>query len=135
MRLISLCFALVVFMLSSCEKSDKVEPFAARYKGHFVRTTGNALENPAMSNVTLEFTDNTFSGSSNTMNYPAICQGSFTISQTKINISNSCMFTANFDWTLIFNGEYNYDLSGDQLRIWRDYPDGKRDQYELRKEK
>lgn len=134
MRLITLCIALATFILAGCDKTEDVPSFAAHYKGYFVRTSGSSLENPVVSNVTIDFTENKFYGTTAIKNYPAICNGSFSISQSKIKIVNNCMFTADFDWTFIFNGEYNYELSGDHLRIWRDYPDASQDLYDLRKE-
>ena len=130
---------LFVFMLSllftACEKKELEQEFSAHYTGTFMRVQEpqSPLENPITSNVTLHFTEKTFSGTSSVAKYPAICSGNFTISQSKINVENTCFFTADFDWTFIFQGEYSYELNGDDLKIWRDYSNGFRDVYQLKK--
>ncbi len=124
---------LILLLTTGCEKEKVPENFNALYTGTFMRTYKNASEDPATAQVTLNFTETAYSGSSNMGHYPDICKGKFTISQTKINATTECMFTAEFDWTLIFSGEYDYDLKGDSLRIWRTYPDGSKDMYQLLK--
>jgi len=132
--LLTLWAALLLFVLAGCNKADGSKEFEAHYTGTFVRMDGTPLNDPIVSNVTLNFTNNTFSGTSNVHNYPALCSGTFTISQTRIIVNNTCFFTANFDWTYIFKGEYNYEQKGNQLRIWRTYPDGTTDIYQLTKQ-
>jgi hypothetical protein len=134
MRSFVLIFALILVVLTGCDKNKERAEFNAHYKGTFIRTTGSPLDDPIVANISLHFTEDTFSGASNVGNYPAICSGNFTISQTKINVVNKCYFTANFDWTLIFKGEYYYEQNGNQLRIWRTYPNGAMDIYQLTKE-
>jgi hypothetical protein len=134
MRLVTLFFALLIFVLTGCDKSKENKEFAASYKGTFIRTDNTQLGDPIVSNVTLSFTLNTFNGSSDARNYPTICSGSFTISQSKLRVTNSCYFTADFDWTLVFKGEYNYELNDNHLRIWRTYANGLQDIYDLTKE-
>jgi hypothetical protein len=134
MRLVTLFFVLLMFVLTGCDKSKENKEFTARYNGTFIRTDDMQLGDPIISNVTLSFTKNTFRGSSDTRSYPAICSGTFTISQSKISVSNSCFFTADFDGTLIFTGSYEYEQMGNRLRIWRTYANGKQDIYDLIKE-
>lgn len=134
MRILTLWFSLLLMVLVGCAKADDDKGFSARYKGVFVRTTGSPLYDPMAASITLNFTENTFSGTSDAPKYSAICSGTFTISQTKITIHNKCIFTADFDWTYIFKGEYNYEQNGDELRIWRTYANGYTDIYQLTKE-
>jgi hypothetical protein len=134
MRLVTLYFALLMFILAGCDKSKENKEFTASYKGTFIRTDNTELGDPIVSNVTLSFTKNTFSGSGDIRSYPAICSGTFTISQSKISVSNSCYFTADFDGTLIFTGTYEYEQTGNRLLIWRTYANGKQDIYDLTKE-
>ena len=133
MRLIALFIALVSFVVTGCDKSDEEPDFAASYSGTFTRMDPSPAYSPVVSNVTIDFTDKTFAGSSDSRSYPAICNGSFSITQSKITVVNSCFFTADFDWSLIFKGDYNYELIGKELRIWRDYPNGQKDIYTLTK--
>ena len=101
------------------------------YSGTFNRSAPNIRTRPAK--VTLSITRNKFKGTSNIKNYPAICEGTFTVNGSKIDVSNDCMFTADFDWSLILKGEYEYELSGKQLKITRSYPGDKYDSYTLEK--
>jgi hypothetical protein len=69
--------------------------------------------------VSLLFTDNRFEGSSDIMNYPAICGGTFIVQDNMINFADSCTWTANFDWTLILKGQYTIEKNGGAVKIWR----------------
>jgi len=101
------------------------------YMGTFMR--GGPLIDPLPSNVTIRFRDGVFEGTSDTQNYPAICNGTYSIKGTKINFRNKCVFPANFDWGLILAGDFEYELKGDSLMIRRSYEGGNYDQYMLKK--
>lgn len=133
MRLFILFFAFFLVVLTGCEKLEENQEFAATYKGVFVRTNGTPEYSPMRANVTLTFTKSDFNGSSDAGNYPSVCSGTFAISQSKLMVTNSCFFTADFDWTLIFKGEYNYEQNGTHLRIWHTYANGLQDVYNLTK--
>lgn len=133
MRILTLWAALLLVVLAGCRKEDDQLPFAASYTGTFTRTDGSPLGDPIVSNVTLHLSEKAFTGTSDVRNYPAICSGGFSINQSKIVIANSCYFTADFNWTFIFDGEYNYELKGNQLHIWRTYANGATDIYKLTK--
>jgi len=122
-------------LISSCDKNELEKDFSANYTGTFIRTNTSPIENPATANVTIQFTDTSFSGTSDVNHYPAICSGTFRISQTKLEVVNKCAFTADFDWTYIFKGQYNYELKNDSLLIWREYENGVKDIYKLAKAK
>lgn len=118
--------ALIVF--SSCDKANtESNGLYGVYKGYFSRT-GNDT-----SLVDLEFTGGNFSGSSNRNKYPAICRGSFDIEENRISFHDSCAWTADFDWSLILNGDYNISFNQEgTVRIWRTTNAGT-DEYLLRK--
>jgi hypothetical protein len=118
-----------MFGFTNCRKEAK--NLDGEYTGTFVRSAPNIRAQSAK--VTLYLAGNTFKGSSDIKNYPAICEGTFTITSSKIDVSNDCMFTADFDWSLVLKGEYNYELSGKQLKITRAYPGNKYDTYTLEK--
>ena len=123
----------VTLILASCSKERFGEKLEGIYKGTFVRT-GDPLANPIKSSVTLHFSENNFSGNSTIQYYPAICEGTYTAGRSTLTAKNACFFTANFDWSLIFDGEYQYEQEGASLKIWRDFPNGGKDLYELIKE-
>jgi len=119
MRFLILALFTVV-LVSACKKDTTGKIRDGKYVGTFSRS--NPLSNTGSSNVTLIFDGNRFSGSSDITNYPAICKGTFNAGSSKMEVVNECMFTANFDWTYIFKGEYDYEVEGNELRIFKRYP-------------
>jgi len=81
--------------------------------------------------VTIKFNNNTFEGSSTIENYPAICKGTFKISGQEVEFFNSCMWTANFDWSFILSGKYKFNISNGKLLMARSYPNSVSDTYQL----
>ena len=108
-------------MLVSCDKnSDTDNPvdknLIGSYMGTFHRTGMDTV------GLILSFSENNFEGSSTRPKYPAICRGSFQLNTTTVTFTDSCVWTADFDWTLILNGNYNIDFNSDgSIRIWRTY--------------
>jgi hypothetical protein len=126
-------FFLVAFLtlwLFSCEKEDAAS-VSGNYSGVFFRSspTGTWTE----SQVSLHLNANSFSGQSSDARYPAICHGSWTSGDETIEFSNACIWTADFDWTLILDGEYKFELKGDHLKIWKTTGD-KTDTYDLHRQ-
>ena len=128
-----LCTILLVsaLALAGCDKEWFGKSIEGRYTGTFTRTGSG---NTPTSNVTLEFNDGKFTGASDMTTYPAICNGDYSTSGKKLKVTNKCFFTANFDWTFIFTGEYEYELNGDNLRITRRHSASQVDVYELKRE-
>ncbi|MET0637718.1 MAG: hypothetical protein ABWZ25_16940 [Chitinophagaceae bacterium] len=117
-------------MMISCQKEERADtdrPGDGRYVGIFTRTGLDTA------NVSLDFEGNQFSGSSSIDRYPAICGGSFDLGTGTIIFSDTCSWTANFDWSLIADGHYNFVYSDEKdLRIWKT-ADGITDEYRLHK--
>jgi len=121
MRLIA--FSLILaFILSACKKesggeitNNGVNELLGRYAGTFIRTGMDTAT------VDIYFRDDLhFEGSSDTPNYPAICSGTFTRNGNTLIVNDTCSWTANFDWTLIFDGNYSITLGeNNTARIWR----------------
>jgi hypothetical protein len=126
-------FLLSVITLTAFQCSDSEEPvMEGSYSGQFNRISTSAQHYP--SNVTLKLTDGSFSGTSSVNYFPGICKGSYSVDGTKILFRDSCVWTANFDWSLILNGEFNYTLKGDSLILIKNYHDkGNYDIYKLTK--
>lgn len=130
-RILCTIFLVSVLALTGCDKEWFGKSIEGRYTGTFTRTGAGATP---VSNVTLEFSDGKFTGVADMATYPAICNGDYNTSGKKLNVTNKCFFTANFDWTLIFSGEYDYELNGDKLRITRRYSPSQMDIYVLTRE-
>ena len=122
-----------VVLLQGCTKdgvSSKIPP--GTYKGIFYRSSSNVRYASSQVSITVE--GNRFTGTTDTPKYPAICSGSFTTSDNLIKVTNDCMFTADFDWSFIFKGDYQYEFDGTELRITKNYPNSIEDQYILQKQ-
>jgi hypothetical protein len=105
------------------------------YTGTFVRWLEKS--GPA-ANVTITFSDDKFNGSSDSLNYPSICSGTFTTSDMpdSVHFINQCDFPANIDQSLILTGAYKLIQTGDSLYIRRIIGDFayEEDVYSLRKQ-
>lgn len=113
-----LTIALFSTLWLSCQKNDdndSPDKLTGTYSGTFNRT-GFADS----SKVKISLGDNQFTGQSSIAKYPAICRGSYDLSDQTISFVDSCAWTADFDWTLILNGTYNISFVDDNsIRIWR----------------
>ena len=102
-------FSLII-ALHSCSKKDNGQNINGSYIGVFERN-GNT------SNVELTLNNGQYNGQSTKDRFPALCNGNYTISGSSITFTNNCMWTADFDWTLILNGEWNYTISNNTLTL------------------
>lgn len=132
MKTLILLITAFLFMIS-CEQKETVTPDVVdgTYVGIFNRSSPNAKY--ATANVTLTLNKGEFSGSSNINNYPAICNGTYKIFEGRVEFTNNCMFTANFDWTYILNRNFNLKIEANKIYLTRGYGDV-HDRYELEKQ-
>jgi hypothetical protein len=113
---------LIALLLFACQYNDLSNPplKPGTYKGTFFRTYKNTDEpNYEVANVILTFTANQFSGVSDKVHYPAVCNGTYKISGYEINFTNACFFTADFDWSFILSGSYQIQSTGTLLTLQR----------------
>jgi hypothetical protein len=125
MRAIFLLFAVIV-LSCSCSKEKQIdEPWVCIlpmsdtivYEGKFERIT---IAGSQTSDVNLKFRNGVFTGASSVNNFPAIGQGTIeSYSTNKVVFKNTSYWTANFDWTLILNGEYEIRTTNDSLLLQR----------------
>ena len=125
--------AIASLLAISCDKHDVATPsiLSGNYAGTFQRERGIAKD--PVANVSLTFNAANFSGTSDLTKYPAICNGRYSITADTIHFQNQCVWTADFDWSLILNGKYSFKTIGDSLEIKRVYPGQTRDIYKLKK--
>ena len=125
---------LAIPLMTGCEKSfenagdNNDLDLKGRFLGTFHRTGGETA------NISILFSENSFEGDSDKMKYPAICNGTFTVNNDddRINFDNACAWSADFDWTLILDGTYNFVVNPDKsLIISRTYENNIRDEYKL----
>ena len=67
--------------------------------------------------VTITISGNHYSCSAGENHIPAGGHGTFTISGSTITFRDEMMWTADFDWNLILNGEYNFKIDGGEIEI------------------
>jgi hypothetical protein len=108
------CLAALI-VLFACKKSDDDNmPLPdGMYIGTFHRTGMDTAS------ISLTLDGNNFNGQSDLIKYPAICHGSYEIYDNTIRFTDSCSWTANFDWTLILNGPYSLTRDNNELRFSR----------------
>ncbi len=132
-----LVLLLLVSWMVSCRKECHHEhnSLSGPWAGTFKRWMDKDL---LITNIQITFTGNLFSGSSDSVNHPSICNGAYEIiaNGDSINFVNSCVFPSNFDPTYILNGSYKFIQTGDSIYFRRVYGDllyGE-DVYSLRKQ-
>jgi len=104
--------------LSACqEESHVISGIEGTYEGHFIRSSPTAKYQP--SKVILTLSNGEFRGESERTKYPAICNGTYEVKGNKVEFSNACVWTAEFDWTLILSGEFSAELASDELTLQR----------------
>ncbi len=112
---------IVVLTSVGCESNDNYPDKLPDgiYTGTFQRQ--QAFGGGEVAQVTLTISTNTWSGQSDMSKYPALCHGTYKLDKQNIIVNNECPWTAEFDATLIFAGDYEFNLKGNQLEIIRDF--------------
>lgn len=114
-RMITCIIALTV--LFACKKSDN-DKSTTLAEGMYIGTFHRTGMDTAM--VSLTFDGNNYSGQTDINKYPGICHGSYELYNNAIIFTDSCSWTADFDWTLILNGPYTLSPgNNNELRFSR----------------
>jgi len=111
MKRLFLLLSSILILFCSCKKEDldnEIFSIEGIYQGIFER-------NNEQVNVNLELLNNEFNGSSEKDKFPAICRAPFAIDGNKITFENSCVWTADFDGSLILGGEWEFEVSNQIL--------------------
>jgi hypothetical protein len=130
-----LTLLLPLLFVAGCDKNE-----LAGLKGSFTGTFtdhGNISAGiPEKSGpVQVTFDGNTYRSTGNPDRIPAGGSGTYKLLDgTRILFEDKNIWTANFDWGLILNGEYEYRFKGDSLLITRYSQDSKRYEYKLKQD-
>ena len=101
----------VLITAFACNNDDDIQSsIDGEYIGIFERN-GNT------SNVELNFNRGTFSGESEIIKFPAICNGNYSFFDNSIEFENLCAWTAEFDWSLIISGSWDYSFADNTLTM------------------
>ena len=132
MRPILIILILTIFISASCKKADNSLIPNGTYKGTFQRKTSSGGQ---ISNVTIVFSANTWTGQSEFAKYPALCHGTYLENGIdSIHFENNCPWTAEFDWSLILSQRYKIEIAGKDIEITRNYNNAYVDIYKLTKQ-
>ena len=104
-------FLISLITLVSCNKSEE-NIISTNTNGNYI---GIFERNGVSSNVQLNLVDGSFNGQSAIQKFPALCNGTYLISGNTITFDSNCAWTADFDWTLILNGQWNFNRNGNVL--------------------
>ena len=63
----------------------------------------------------MTFINGTWTGESGIVKFPALCNGTYSNSSNAMTFENACVWTADFDWTLILGGDWTYTFNGNLL--------------------
>ena len=123
----------LLLVATGCKKSTPT-PLTAfpdpsgTYTGTFQREPGGQI-----AQVSLAFSGGEWSGTSQIRRYPGLCSGTYSVSgNNKITFTNACVWTADFDWTLILAGDYDLNTTDNVLEISKQASNA-RDVYRLSK--
>ncbi len=126
-------FQLVLaLLLAACSDSEKPATFEGTYQGVFYRVRDNVKGES--SNVTLNFSNGHYTGTSSITKYPALCEGTFAPAEEQVNFTNTCMWTAEFDWTLILDGTFKITHTDTELILSKEIDPQNGDYYVLKKD-
>ena len=110
---------LTVIAFTACDTNDNstlIHIPNGNYTGIFTvkYTNGGTISNP----VTVTFIEeNVYNCTNNADYYPAGGNGTFEINGSTILFNDIGVWTANFDWNLILNGQYDFSLNKNELII------------------
>jgi len=124
-------FFLSLFILNSCEKEEQIEIDKKLLDGIYVGTFQREYVwiDSDTANITITFSSNKWSGSSDIDKYPALCSGTYSICGDTIVFENECVWTTEFDWSLILSGKNVYEESKNTIEFHRDYRGPSTDTY------
>lgn len=64
--------------------------------------------------VSLSFNDGIYTGATKFAKFPAISEGNYVVNNYTISFSNICIWTAEFDWSLILTGDWRFTLQDNE---------------------
>ena len=104
-------------LLTGCDIEDEPPEIQGVYKGTYSRTEYFATDSVSTREgpATFKFTGTDYSCYGEEFYLPPGGAGEYTISDSKIILIDLVGHTAEFDWSLILNGEFDYSFDGKNL--------------------
>lgn len=123
-------FILLAAGLSSCDETEMAK-LKGSYSGTFIY---HSPEAPKSGPVTVTFDGTNYTSTRNPDYIPAGGSGTFAfMEKNRVKFEDQNVWMANFDWNLILNGEYSYEVKGDSLFITRAHNEVKLYEYRLKR--
>ena len=109
MRNSKFLFFIFLLILFSCKKVDNNLLITdGTYTGTFQRIIADTGK---IANVSINFSGGKWTGQSNVEKYPALCNGNYVVNGAEnIRFGNACPWTADFDGTLSWMGNFIWKL-------------------------
>lgn len=99
-----------ILTIIGCDNDDVQRDIEGQYIGTFQRGENS-------STVELTLNNSNFAGESEIVKFPAICNGNYAISDRTIKFENQCLWTAEFDWSLILSDTWDFSFTNDTLTL------------------
>ena len=111
----------LLIISAGCSDKLSLNALNGTYTGEFYYVEpGKSLEDKVAAPASLTFSGENYTSQGGPERIPAGGSGRFDILKNKlVNFKDQNIWTANFDWGLILNGKYNYELKGDSLILTR----------------
>ena len=120
MRAKFLILSVVILSIFGCNKDKEVVNIETSIDGKYI---GIFERSASISNVELTFNNGTWTGKSQYEKFPALCSGTYSSLGNVMTFENACIWTTEFDATLILAGDWNYTLNGNLLIMTNVYGD------------
>ena len=107
-------FILATLFLLFTDCTSNTDTFTDRISGNY---SGTFERNGVSTPIQITFDNGTFNGQSAVEKFPAICNGIYTSNGDQITFTNNCIWTADFDWTLILSEEWTFERDQSELTL------------------
>lgn len=114
--------ALLIFISYTCNTIEPVPQIQGIYNGIFSRTNFAGTDSVFIEQgvVTFEFTNRTYRCEGEEKYLPPFSIGRYSINFNFITLTDTIGHYADFDWTLILDGEFSYALDENTLTLTQD---------------
>ena len=119
-RIVPIFFISILILSCESDRKNDLRIQEGTYSGTFQRQIAFGGGGDIV-NVTITFSSDNWTGQGERDKYPALCHGKYNLDGQKIVFTNECVWTAEFDWSLILGGDYDFTVEGKLLTIIRDY--------------
>ena len=119
-RIVPIFFISILILSCESDRKNDLRIQEGTYSGTFQRQIAFGGGGDIV-NVTITFSSDNWTGQGERDKYPALCHGKYNLDGQNIVFTNECVWTAEFDWSLILGGEYDFTVEGKLLTIIRDY--------------